>query len=366
MAQILKKSFVFLCLLNAGVLADTITLMNGKVLQDKRIRSFTIKELVYKDGRREKKIPSYLVREVKPSNYPRKFKMGMEQEENGEIDTAIEFYRAFGEKTSPKSPYAWLRQFALWRVAMLIIEGGTTRDWLDGIAEIENMLKLIPDSKFLYDYYKLKFFHYLDIGDEKAKSNITVLIKNWISRIRKNGYPENYLYDAMLDEVLVERDLLRKMTPMKAYKRIKEILAMIKDRRTPAFQRAQVELGWALGSLGKWEEARPYFEEGTQTPMVDDITRARAWLGLGHTFYNKKGRKPEDCKVALLDYMRVVINFEHIGEKTDWGKELIAQALFFAEKAYKEWGGPQWQEGCLRLKRKRKSSKYRTTTWGRR
>ena len=364
--MIKKYLLGFLVILNTSIFADTITLIDGKKIEDVRIRSFTIKELVYKSGRRERSIPSYMVKDVKPSTYPRKYKMALQQEEDDEIDAAIEFYRAFGERTSPKSPYAWLRQFALWRAAMLIIEGGTRKDWLDGIAEIENLIKKIPDTKFLYDYYKLKFFHYLDIGDEKSRVNLQRLITNWINKIRKNSYDENYLYEAMLDEVMVQRDVLRKLTPDKALAKIKDIFSKIQNKRCPAYQRAQVELGWAYISVGKWEEAQSYFLEVTKKPIVDDITVARAWLGLGHTYYNKKGRKPEDCKNALLDYMRVVINYEHIGDKTNWGREIVAQALFFAEKAYKDWGGPQWQEGCMRLRRRRKGSKYRTTSWGRR
>ncbi len=354
-----------LLFLAGRVPADTIALVDGTVLQNVTVKSVDVKQVVFRDGRREKILPSWKVEKITPSNPPRNYKKGLEHAQNpDEIDLAVESFRKFAERTSPKSAHAWLRPFALWNVAQLFIQEGDAKGWADGVAEIEAMNKKFPDNFFLPAYYKLKFLHYLDEG-EKGKRNLQLLIANWIRKIQANKYPDTYLYLAQLDQIMVERDILRKLTPAQALPKIKAILDKCGTAAPLAATRAKVEMGWTLLALRKNEEARKYFEEVRWKPMLCDLNEARTWLGLGLTYIQKKGATPEDYKNALLDFMRVVINFQDLGKKSFFAQNLIAEALYYAEDAYKKWGGPQWQDCCKRL-RARRRTRYRSTTWGQR
>ena len=354
-----------LLFLAGRVPADTITLVDGQVLQDVTVKSANVKQVVYREGRREKILPSWKVEKITPGKPPRNYRVGLEHAQNpDEVDQAVASFRKFAERTSPRSAYAWLRPFALWNVAQLFIQEGDAKGWADGVAEIEAMNKKFPDNFFLPAYYKLKFLHYLDEGD-KGKENLSRLITNWIRKIQKNHYPETYLYLAQLDQVMVRRDILRNLSAPQALTEVKAIQAKCGTAAPLAATRAKVEMGWTLLQLRKSGEARKYFDEVKWKPMFCDLNEARTWLGLGLTYIQKKGATPEDYKNALLDFMRVVINFEDLGKKSFFAQNLIAEALYYAEDAYKKWGGPQWQDCCKRLRARRKV-RYRSTSWGQR
>jgi len=353
-----------LAILAGRVPADTITLVDGTVLSDVTVLSTSIQEVTFRDGRKSKSLPSWKVEEIKPSNPPRYYRLGLQALNEDDVESAVSSFRKFAERTSPKSSHAWLRPFALWKVAMLFIQEGDAKGWSDGVAEIEAMNKKFPDNFFLPRYYKLKFVHYLDQGDE-GKVNLTRLIANWIKKIQANKYPDTYLYLAQLDQIMVQRDILRKLSPSQALPKIQAVLSKCGSTAPLAATRAKVELGWTLLALGRADEARKNFEEARWKPMFCDIHEARAWLGLGLSYIQKKGIDKEGYKKALLDFMRVVINFEDLGEKSFYARNLIAEALYYAEDCYKKWGGPQWQDCCRRLRARRKV-RYKTTLWGRR
>ena len=269
---ILLGSVTF-ALLAGRVPADTITLVDGTVLQDVTVKSADVKVVVYRDGRREKRLPSWKVEKIKPAKPPKNYRKGLEHAQNGdEVDMAVEAFRKFAERTSPKSAFAWLRPFALWNVAMLFIEEGDAKGWSDGVAEIEAMNKKFPDNFFLPAYYKLKFIHYLDQG-EQGKANLSKLIANWIRKIQKNQYPATYLYLAQLDQLMVQRDILRSLPPSQSLPKIKAILDKSGSATPLAEVRAKVEMGWSLLRLQKVEEARKYFEEAAGNPCSASLTR---------------------------------------------------------------------------------------------
>lgn len=358
-----------LALLGSAALlpADTVTLITGEVFRDATVRSYNVKELKFvDDARRERTVPTWMVARVRPDKPPRLYKEGMDALEMGDTQTALDSLRAFVERTNPSSPQGWMRQLALWNLAIAIVREGTDKSFVEGVVEIEELIKAVPDTAYLPDFYRLKLARYLGSLDAKNIENATKLIENWMAQIRKDELPEAYLHEATVDQILLERDYKKTLKPEAAVTKLKEVINVAGEKSPLATSRAQVEMGWSLLLDRKPEEARPLLDGVIQKGRAMDMTMARAWLGYGHTYFAMKpGRSKDDSKRALYAYMRVPINFKEIGEDGGRGAETVAEALFYARQAYKEWNGPGANEavGVLRAILK---TRYRGTSWANR
>ena len=357
----MKKLLIPIALLSLVSLArtqstDTIKLVDGTKIQGVKLTWMDVREVRYKVRSSEKSIPrekvsSVLIQQAKARGKLRKARKAVASEDWAEALNA--FLDASASAKKNKMLAGFLPQFALWKAFELAQDHGTPEDRLDILARLT---KDYPETFYLPQIweYRIRMAYKKAGNDRKKLTAIKGLVAKYLAQAKDWGSTRAEI-EAELEGILI-RERLRETKAADAQKALSKLLSRAETDYPDLANRLNLQLANAVLRSGKLDEARKMFNAIIKSGVADSLTMAEAYLGRGHTWFRKPSKKPEDAKMALLDYMRVVTLYP----KLDY--DLTAEALYYAIESYKAWGGPDLQANVRRLIR-RLRGRYRDSTW---
>ncbi|GEM_PF-3262760 len=356
-----RLAFPVLLLAAAGPLraqsVDTIHLIDGSRITGARVISWNVKELRYRRGSEEKILDGERVLDVELNQSLVRGMLKSARRAVTEEDwaTAYEKFMEAGNKAQARKKLKdFLPQFAYWRAFEVARDHGTPEDRKEAISEL---LKAAPDSFYLPRIWSDRIRDaYRRAGQSReGLERVKGVVAAWKAEVEKLELPSRFQIDAELETVLI-RQRLREIPAPEVQKKLESLLTRCEGAYPGLANRMKLELANATLLGGDTAKAREMYDAILESGVADQATLAGAYLGRGHSRFRAKDRKPEDARLALLDYMRVAVLFPDIDD------ELVGEALYYAERAYRAWT-PTPPIIALRRLRTALKTKYAESSW---
>ncbi|MEZ5990161.1 MAG: hypothetical protein R3F30_13790 [Planctomycetota bacterium] len=349
-----------LLLLAAPLLAqDQMTTIDGKVLTVK-VSAMDAIEVRYKpEGSAAEKILSRekigklelrQSRITSSTDYRRALRA--EAEENwGEAE---EYYRKAAEKAEKsKDIQDFAPQYLYWKAYEIARAQNAREDAADLLAALEK-------TKAKHFYVPILLLRQarndMAVANERAElEKAKAGIASYQQQVKDLGLGERYGYYGELFMTLI-RARLKEIDVDAAQAAFAKILQHCEGVYPDLVNRLNVEVAYSSLNAGRFDDARKLFSGIVQSDSADEETLARAYLGRGHTWLKAMKATPEEAQKALADYMRVAILYP------DTDDEIVGEALYHADNAYRIWNGPNARVNRGRILGRLKG-RYAETSW---
>lgn len=307
--------------------ADTIFLLNGKVIEDVSVRSETFHEIEFKDGSKKRTIKTDDVLRI---TFDAKSKLVDRADvaiDEGQLFDALSDLETFvdGLIASGKKPrYSWEPAYAMRRLIELNAMIG---DAPGLIAAADKLIANAPESRFSPQAFLLKA-ETQHLTGEGAAANAT--LKSFLNLIQGQRLSRRWTLEHKLASALYDKDL--------SGKNLRQILKSIASEAGGGYPQvnnaAQVALGESLLEGSKFSEAEPVFKRITDNPKASTATLAAAYTGLGDCLFKRATQSTGDdrdklMRLAKLAYMRVVVVYKD-------QVRYVPKAMFWAGRVYDE------------------------------
>ena len=294
---------------------DRVTLLNGTVMSDGRVKSFDVRKLVFTKGGNDETVATDQVGKVELGKFRDVFARGLR-------DAGIMLTMA-KEQLTEKNPL--LAQFAFVSAASQYFDDDKPAE---GVAALDEMAKGIPEAGLLPEVYRQKFEYYMGTG--KGARDAAAVAKKYASDALSGAWPGGLAIEAEFFGILAERG-----QPKDFQAKLRTIASKAGGNNPMVASRANVELANSLRESKDVDGAGKLYDEVLRKEGADQSARAGALLGLGKITYEAAGTDKENFKKALLMFLRVRL------ETKDAWPSLQSEALYYASLAAAKWGGAE-------------------------
>ena len=294
---------------------DRVTLLNGTVMTDGKVKSFDVRKLVFTKGNSDETVSTDQIAKVELGKFKDAFARGLR--DPGVMLTMAKEH--LGDKS------LLLAQFAFVSAATQFFDDDKP---VDAVGALDEMVKGIPEAGLLPDVYRLKFEFYMGTG--KGARDAASVAKKYASDALSGAWPGGLAIEAEFFTILAETG-----QPKEYQAKLRSIISKAGGTNPLVSSRASVELGHSLRETKDVEGATKLYDEVLRKDGSDQSARAGALLGLGKITYEAAGTDKEAFKKALLMFLRVRL------ETKDAWASLQSEALYYASVAAPKWGGPE-------------------------
>jgi hypothetical protein len=324
--------------LGASSSADTIRLADGKVIESVQVVSDGIKEVVYKEGKNDKTVPSETVVAIEYEKRPKQVDEAegylVAEDLEGAVDSFDAYVQSVLDKPSAAGAFKWAPAHAAWKaveVRRRVADFGGVK------TATTRLIQNFPESRFVPMAYLAKADAELRGGDA---AGATKTLGEFAGVVSSQGLSKRWELEAKLSQVLADEKL-------KPAARRAEFERLV-DQATaqPAVQaRAQLLVGEmflaeastnASGAKDLRSKAKTAFETVLASGSAGRDSIASAHAGLGETLF-LLGADVDDKAMltdAVLQFLRVVTLFREQGDP-------VARSLFYAMRCFDLMGDPR-------------------------
>jgi tetratricopeptide (TPR) repeat protein len=311
---------------------DSIVLVDGTILEVDKILTETFKEVTYKRGNSEGRKASEEVVEVRHkvgATVLEDYVYALEVMDSKKFADAIPSFRLVleDERLLNRKGYEWVRQHALFRQIRCM---NSLADFAGVSATVDQLLTDVPDTFFYAPALLMKAQTKMDSGDKKGAEKV---FKRLQDEVVSKGLPERWSREAELGLLLLD-DKLKGA----ALQRALQGLAEKNLSQFPTVSaRARVEVGNALVSESKYDEARTFFKDIIKEGKGGDSVLAAAISGKGDCSYRQalsmdtQAEQKPFLEEAVLDFLTVASVYRE-------EVRLVPRAMYFAGDALKRVG----------------------------
>lgn len=312
--------------------ADKIYTSSGKVLEDVTIVEEGLTDVVYKDGRNERKLPSEEVLRVTFEDEPRSFGEAEQMLAEDDIESAVGIYSDYVDAivsgNAKERRHKWAPANAAWRVV------GLQQSLGDLPAAAEAAGKLIanfPDSRYLPEAYMAKADAEYWSGNASAAQKT---LGDFRSVISDRGLSSRWGIECDLALILTNDELVGK----KRRDGLQKIVDTAGSKFKTVANRALVAMGEsALADMAAKRgsskelvaEALGDFEAVIADPLADEATLAGAYAGKGDCLYSTAAGAGDQAKLkeALKSFLRVAAVYPEQAR-------YVPRCLFYAGRCF--------------------------------
>ncbi len=316
--------------LAAGPLAaDRIRLTDGKVVENVQVVSEGLKEVVYKDGKTEQKLPSEQVLAVefekKPEAVDEAERYVQEEDFESALDALDTYVQAQLDK--PDRQFRWAPPYAAWKA----VEVRRRAADLEGMkAAAQRVIERYADSRYLPEAYLAKAVAELETKQAPAAAQTAEALAELVEAqsLGKRWQLEVRLLQSEADPAL------SLASRRNEYERV---AGEAKDLRSLEL-RARVAIGEsylaeAVANQAKArdlrQQARDVFQKIVADEQANRETLAAAYTGLGDSLF-LMGADADDkamLREAALQYLRVITVYREQGL-------FVPKAFFYAMRSF--------------------------------
>lgn len=336
---------------------DTIYLTNGDKIERVKVEAYDYEKVSYKAGRVDESKPRGTVLRI-DFGQPSVAKLFEDARQKTNAEDYPEAYTAWGdaaekaEKSKTLEPFAQVALFEAFKIAQLVGEAGDINNVLD-------RLEKTNDGKTAYwpQIWEYRLTKARDAaGNDRAKlETYKDGVKQYEAFVGERGLGDRYKHEAQLFSIDARLRLVE-IKPEEAKAELERVLSQVESDFPDLANRIHLALANAVLQTSKYDEAKQLFTSIVDSKAADEATRAAALVGRGHTWLRRDGLTPEQARNALVDYMRVAILHESVGD------EIVGEALYHAVMAYDRWNGVDKETAKRRL-RSRLKLDYAKSSW---
>jgi hypothetical protein len=315
---------VLLLVAAAAAQDDTVVLTNGTVLDEVKVQSFEIRELKYTKGGKPDLVPSDRVLRVQLGKFKDVYRRGIAERDPDQMITVAR------EQLAAKNTL--MAQLGYIEAARMFYADGKEAN---GAGALDELQKSIPDAGVLPEYYRLKFENYMGRGDAGGFQNASLIAKRFQADATTNAWPQGFAVESQFYIALAENAQGGDAKSLQS--KLREVLTTSQGAYPQINNRANVQLAHSLREGGDKAGARKIYEDIAGKDVVDDNSRAGAYLGLGLLEMEAGDAANRDpFYKALIYFLRV-----RLETKDAWGS-LQAEALYNAMLAAEKWRGEEF------------------------
>jgi tetratricopeptide (TPR) repeat protein len=303
---------------NTPVLADQVTLVDGKQFSNCKMESENAKEVRFTvAGQGERVLPSEEVAAVLYDDRPLDYRQADLYLNGGSYARAAEMFKALHDGAQAG---AWLRTYAAYYHALALARWAQSDPAKapEAVQALTAFVKDHADSRFVYDAKLGLAELLLSEQQEQARKHLGEVL----AAKPKSGWART----ARLLEAQVK---LRQNDAAGALTDVEAVLATLTDKAAPAWAQAALAKGQALLALGRLPEAEKLLADLIETTQ-DARVRAQAYNALGDAYF-----RTENFGEARLRYLRVVLLYA----KADPVEH--AKALYYAAECSQRLNDPK-------------------------
>ena len=282
---------------------DSLVLVNGKVMEVKKVTSETYKEVEFSlsTGSTGRK-PSDQVLEVRhdySSTLLNDYVSGLEAMDSGDFAVAVGLFADVlnDNRVVGKSRYAWVKQHAMFRQARCMF---AMADFSGVASKVDELLAVAPDTFFYAPALMLKAESSRLSEDVVAAESTYRTLE---SDVMSKGLPERWARESELALLLLDVSVKGKDLEIQ--------LAGLAEKNVDEFptvsSRANVEIGNAMVEVNEFSKAERFFSAIVKSGAADDLTLASAYSGLGDVWF-RRGLENEDLQAAKIEYKEAALN----------------------------------------------------------
>lgn len=303
--------------------ADTIYMVDGRIISDVSVESDGLHVVAYQEGRSTEEVPAEDVLRIEYERVPKQVDEAQADIDEGNLldgAAALEDY-VTGVVTSdrPQRRYPHAPPAAMYRLVEVYAMLGRKDEV---VRSVDRLLEHAPQSRFVPHAYLRKAEVLAAAGEAASAAGV---LKELEQKILNEGMSprwelEKDLAAALLDESL-KGDALRR--------RLNELAQEAGSKYPVVRNRAEVAVGESHLESGELDEAEEVFRNTVDDPKADDSTLAAAYAGLGECLYRRAASEndTELMKDALLKLLRVAVIYE---DETRYAPK----AMFYAGRAF--------------------------------
>ncbi len=307
--------------------ADTIHLKDGKTINDVKVTKDGIKQVTYKDGRRDKPVKSENILRIEFEGKPKLVDRAETAVDDGQFlaaiadfETYVQGHFASGRKARP----VWAPAYALNRLIEL---NSTIGDLEQVIFWADEMIAKAPDSRHLPGAYLAKATaQYLNKKGSKALKTLNALE----AKVQTEGLSRRWTLEVELGQVVLDDSIKAKARRTK--------LAGIATSAGSLFplvkSRALVAEAESLLTTKKYSEAESILQKIVNAGVADPATLAAANTGLGECLFQRGvaaaeggAERADLLKHSLMSFMRVVVVYKN-------ESRYVPKAMFYAGRVF--------------------------------
>lgn len=314
---------------------DRITWTDGTMTEKVKVQGYTLREIKFSQRGKEDQRSADTVANVQVQKVEDIYRRAYGAASNDEkFGTFLSIAQGLVDKDNFMAQWGYLEAA---RIARQLGE------YNQAFAVLEEMVQKMPDSGFAPEVFRFKLDYYLPLGKEKARSALAVATQYNKTAIEK-GWPDGFLHEASYYE-LMARAVDGSVEGGALQGELKGLLNKTEGSYPAVADRIKVQLADVQRQEGNLKQAQKTYNELVDKNGVDDNTRMRALLGLGHTYF--AGGDPtntEPYRQALLAFLRVYL------EAPSTAYDLKAEALYHGSLSAEKWRGPDSSGMASRLR----------------
>jgi len=312
--------------------ADKIYTSNGKVLEDVTIVEEGLTDVVYKDGRNERKVASEEVLRITFEDEPRVFGEAEAMLDEDDIESAIGIYSDYVDAivsgNAKERRQKWAPANAAWRVVGLWQSLG---DLPAAATAAGKVITNFPDSRYLPEAYMAKADAEYWGGDAAAAQKT---LANFRSVINNRALSTRWGIECDLALILTNDELVG----TKRRAGLEELADSAGSKFKTVKNRALVAMGESaladmVAKRGSEKqlvaEALEHFEAVIADPLADETTLAGAYAGKGDCLYHTAAAAGDtvQLKLALKSFLRVAAVYSE-------QSRYVPKCLFYAGRCF--------------------------------
>lgn len=311
---------------------DTLVLTDGKRIEDARIQSFDIRELKYQKGGSSQTVASDKVDSIELGKFADTYRRGLAARDPDLMVTTVR------DQVTQKNKL--MAQLGYVAAARMFFQNG---DAPKAAAALDELEKSVPEAGVLPEVYRLKFHHYMSLGDKGALQNAGIVAKKMQNEAVTNAWPNGFAIEGELYSAMVEN---AQGGDARAFQtKMREIVGKSLGNYPNLVNTANIALANSLRLNKDTAGAAKLYQEIVAKDSADDGARGGAYLGLGLMRMAEGDAANRDpFRDALMMFLRVRL------ETKKAGPGLQAEALYNAMLAAEKWGGEEWRLIASRCK----------------
>ncbi|MCB9881038.1 MAG: hypothetical protein H6832_05545 [Planctomycetes bacterium] len=336
---------------------DTIHLVNGDKIERVKVEDYDYEQVKYQSGRIESTQPRDQVASIE-FGQPAIAKLF---ETAKKLTNDQQYQDAFvawidaadkAQKSKALEPFEQVALFEAFKIAQLVGEAGDIKGVVDRLEKTKDGRSAYLPEVWAYRLDKARD----SAGNDRGKlENYKEGVKQYAAFVGEKGLGDRFKFEAELYDIDAKSRLVE-MKPAEAKSQLERMLPTVETNYPGLANRIHLALANAVLAAGSYDEAQKLFSNIVDSKSADDGTRAQALVGRGHSWLRRDNLTPEQARNALLDYMRVAIIYDKVGD------EVVGEALYHAITAYDRWNGVD-KETAKRRIRTRLKLDYSKSSW---
>jgi len=310
--------------------ADTIKLLDGTSIANVQVVSEGLKEVVYKEGNKDKTIDSATVAAVEFERKPKEVDEAEgligEDDLEGAVDTFDAYVTTMLEKKNPGS-FKWAPAYAAWR-AVEVRARVADASGLRGAAE--RVVKGFADSRYVPQAYLAKASAELQLGQAPAAQ---ATLGELAALVESQGLGKRWQLECKLSQLEADEKLKGDARRAELEKLAGEARELPGTRTRAQALVGEAFLADARGNAGAAKDLRTKARSAFQKVIDDkDATRealAAAYCGLGESLYLLGADADDKAQLqqGALALLRVTTTYRESGPH-------VARALYLAMRCF--------------------------------